>query len=230
MHLKKLMGYACVTTLLIGGCVTASATVVQYGDRSSWLVATSSVNTITFEGAAPSNGEVTISGVDFQGFDNTAETQHDLQAFTGNYWASGTVLEGPPGNSQGQHLIVRLPAGVFAVGSDVLEFEPNGPTSFAETVTAQLSTGATIYNTQTIAGFSSRDFIGFVSDTQISSITFFPSNDLGAHLALDNFSTGGQGASPTPEAATMILCGGGLLFVGLIRRNRNSHTDPQRRA
>src|SRR5579859_5494628 len=217
MHLKKLMRYSCVTTLLIGGCVTASASVVVYTDSNLWSAASSNVNTITFEGAAPSNGELTISGVDFQGFDNTAETQHDLQVFGGNYWGSGSVLEGPPGNSAGQHLTVRLPAGVFAVGSDVMEFEPNGPTSFAETVTAQLSTDATIYSTQTIAGFSSRDFIGFVSDTQISSITFFPSNDIGAHLALDNFSTGGQAASPTPEAATMILCGGGLLFVGLLR-------------
>jgi hypothetical protein len=189
------------------------------------------VSTITFEGATANNGDVTIGSVDFQGYDNTAETQHDLQIFGGNYWGSGSVLEGPAGNSFGQHLNVTLPAGVFAVGSDVMEFEPNGPTSFAETATVQLSTGATIYNAPTIAGFSSRAFIGFVSDTQISSLTFFPSSDPGAHLALDNFSTGGQGVSPAPEGSTMILCGSGLLLLAhSLRRHAHSTAEADARA
>jgi hypothetical protein len=86
-----------------------------------------------------------------------------------------------------------------------------------------LSIDSTTYSAQTNSGFTSRAFVGFVSDTQISSITFFPANDPGAHLALDNFATGGQGVSSTPEAATMILCGVGLLLMGWrFRRNPNS--------
>jgi hypothetical protein len=227
VNLQKIRSYSFVTALLISGCVTASASVTVYTDRNLWTLATSSVNTIDFTGATSNNGDVTIGAVDFQGFDNTAETQHDLQVFGGNYWGSGAVLEGPAGSTLGQHIIVTLPVGTFAVGSDVMQFEPNGPTSFAETVTVKLSIDGTIYNAPTIDGFLSRGFIGFTSDTQISSITFFPANDPSAHLGLDNFSTGGQAAvSQTPEATTMILCGGGLLLIGLVRRHRNSNSQP----
>jgi hypothetical protein len=229
VYLHKIRSYSFVTALLIGCCVTASGSVVVYTDRNQWLTATSTVSTITFEGqTASGSGELTISGVDFQGFDNGAETQHDLQVSSGNYWGSGDFLKGPAGSSLGQHIIVTLPGGVFAVGSDVMQFDPNGPTSFAETVTAKLSIDSTIYSAQTNSGFTSRAFFGFVStDTQITSITFFPANDPGAHLGLDNFSTGGQAAvSQTPEAATMILCGGGLLLIGLVRRHRNSNSEP----
>lgn len=228
MYLQKIRSYSFVTALLMGCCVTASASVVVYTDRNQWLTATSTVNTIDFETATANNGDVTIGAVDFQGYDNTASTQHDLQIFNGNYWGSGAILEGPPGSTAGQHITVTLPVGTFAVGSDVMQFEPNGPTSFAETVAAELSIDSTIYSAQTNSGFASRAFFGFVStDTQITSITFFPANDIGAHLGLDNFSTGGQAAvSDTPEAATMILCGGGLLLIGLLRRHRNSNSEP----
>jgi hypothetical protein len=232
VYSQKLRSYSFVTALLMSACVPASASVTVFTDRNLWLAATTNVSTIGFEGLTTNNGDLTIGAVDFQGFDNTASTQHDLQVFNGNYWGSGAVLEGPAGSSLGQHIIVTLPGGIFAVGSDVMQFEPNGPTSFAETVTAQLSIDSTIYSAQTNSGFASRAFIGFVStNAQISSITFFPANDPGAHLALDNFSTGGQAAvDPAPEAATMILCGGGLLLIGLVRRHRNSDAKPARRA
>jgi hypothetical protein len=227
VYLQTIRSYSFVTALLIGCCVTASASVVVYTDRNQWLTATSTVNTIDFTGATANNGDVTIGAVDFQGFDNTAETQHDLQVFGGNYWGSGAILEGPPGFTAGQHIIVTLPVGIFAVGSDIIQFDPNGPTSFAETVTAQLSIDSTIYSAQTNSGLTSRAFFGFVSTgAQITSITFFPANDIGTHLGLDNFSTGQAAESQTPEAATMILCGGGLLLIGLVRRHRNSNSEP----
>jgi len=110
-------------------------------------------------------------------------------------------------------------------------YDGNAGSSVADTITVKLSTGSTIYPALTISGFSSRSFIGFVSDTQIGSITFFPASDPGPHLILDNFSTGGQAAvDPAPEAATMILCGGGLLLIGLVRRHRNSDAKPPRGA
>jgi hypothetical protein len=232
VYSQKLRGYSFVTALLISACVPAGASVTVFTDRNLWLTATSTVNTINFQGATAINGEVTIGAVDLQGFDNTASTQHDLQVLDVNYWGSGAVLEGPPGNSVGQHLIATLPAGIFAVGSDIMLYDGTGNgSSPSESISVQLSTGPTIYPAQTILGFSSRGFIGFVSDTQIGSITFFPSSDNAAHLILDNFSTGGQAAvDPAPEAATMILCGGGLLLIGLVRRHRNSDAKPPRGA
>jgi hypothetical protein len=123
--------------------------------------------------------------------------------------------------------MATLPSGIFAVASNVMLYDGNAGSSLADTITVQLSTDATVYSAQTLAGFSSRSFIGFVSDTQISSITFFPASDQNPHLVLDDFSTGGQAAvSQTPEAATMILCGGGLLLIGLIRRHRHSNSEP----
>lgn len=227
MYLQKIRSYSFVTALLMGCCVSASASVVVFTDRNQWLTATSTVNTIDFQGATTSGGELVIGGVDFQGFDHdNPPSGTDLQVFGGNYWGSGSILEGPAGSSLGQHVIATLPGGIFAVGSDVMQFEPNGPTSFAETPTVQLSIDGTIYNAPTIGGFLSRGFIGFTSDTQISSITFFPANDPSAHLGLDNFSTGQAAVSQTPEAATMILCGGGLLLIGLVRRHRNSNSQP----
>jgi len=189
------------------------------------------VSTIGFEGiVTQGNGPDhfgtagdTIGSVTFQGFDNTASTQADLEVNwpNGSNWGSGAFLQGPAGNVFGQHITVTLPAGVFAVGTDIMSTD--GTSSFAENPTVQLSTGPTVYNAQTLSGFASRGFIGFTSDTQISSITFVPANDL---LVLDNFSTGGQGVSPTPEAASLILCGSGLLLMlRLFRRSPNSNAE-----
>jgi hypothetical protein len=225
MCFKNIRRYSFVTTLLMSACVPAGASVTVFTDRNLWLAATSPITTLDFTGATANNGDVVIGPIDLRGFDhNNPPSSPDLQIFNGNYWGSGAVLEGPAGSTVGQHIIATLPVGIFAVGSDIMEFEPNGPTSFAETITAQLSIDSTIYSALTNSGFTSRAFIGFVSDTQISSITFFPANDPGAHLALDNFSTGGQVVvvNPAPEAATLIMCGSGiLLMVWLFRRNRN---------
>src|ERR1700716_1347607 len=107
---RKIRRYSFVTALLISACVPASASVTVFTDRNLWLIATGgAVNNIDFEGATENSGEVTIGAVNFQGFDNTASTQHDLQVFNGNYWGSGAVLEGPAGSTLGQHIIVTLP-------------------------------------------------------------------------------------------------------------------------
>ena len=231
MYFQKIRSYSFVTALLVSGCVPARASVTVFTDRITFQSATSNVNTIAFEniatlggGPVQFNSGLTLGSVTFQGFDNTASTQGDLEVNWPNVnWNSGAFLEGPAANSNGQHIIATLPAGIFAVGSDIMLYEPNTPSSLGEGITVKLSTGATIYPAQTLSGFTNRAFIGFVSDTPISSITFFPSNDPAGHLSLDNFSTGAQPVSPAPEAATMLLCGAGiLLMVWLFRRNINS--------
>src|SRR5579864_9496621 len=106
----------------MGVCVSARASVVEYTDRITWQSATSSVNTIAFEGIATQGqspvqfgtaGE-TIGSVTFQGFDNTAGTQADLEVnYPSTNWGSGAVLQGPAGSAAGPHIIVTLPSGVF---------------------------------------------------------------------------------------------------------------------
>jgi hypothetical protein len=236
---EKIRRYSFVTALLISVCVPASASVTVFTNRNLWLTATSGVTAIGFEGITTLGGSPvqfgaagdTIGSVTFQGFDFPTSSP-DLEVNYPNVnWGSGAFLQGPAGNGIGQHIIASLPAGVFAVGSDIMLYDPNGPSSVADTITVKLSLDSTIYPALTLSGFSSRGFIGFVSDTQIGSITFFPASDPSVHLALDNFSTGGQAAEdPAPEAATMILCGGGLLLIGLFRRHRNSDAKSPRRA
>lgn len=237
MYLQKIRSYSFVTALLVSGCVPGSAAVVTFTDRITWQNATSSVNTVAFEGIATLGGSPVqyggaglTQGLDtFQGFNDTASTQANLEVNWPNVnWGSQAFLEGPADNANGQHITVTLPAGIFAVGSDIMLYDPNTPSSLGEGITVQLSTGATIYPATTNSGFTSRAFIGFTSDTPISSITLFPSNDPAGHLSLDNFSTGGQAVSQTPEAASMLLCGAGLLLmVGLLRRSSNTDADRQ---
>jgi hypothetical protein len=70
-------------------------------------------------------------------------------------------------------------------------------------------------------------FVGFVSSTPITQISFDPTS-LSDHIVIDNFAFG-QGASQsqagtsaTPETSTSLLCGGGLLLVGQFLRRRRA--------
>jgi hypothetical protein len=185
------------------------------------------VNNIDFEGLTTSiqqynggaNGDtLTIGSVSFQGFDHQSTTSNFDLAVNDEVpsWSTGAVLKGPGHADAFSRIVATVGAGVFAIGSDV--FNDAGGTPDSGSVNVVLSTGATIYPVNTIAGLSSHAFIGFVSDTAISSITFFPQSP--DSVTIDNFSTGGQAASPAPEGATMILCGIGLLLmVRLFRRN-----------
>jgi hypothetical protein len=226
---QKIRRYSLVTALLIGGCVSASASVTVFTDRTLWTTATANVVNIDFEGIAAANAVVqydgspdrlTIGSTTFQGFDQASsgldlEVNNDISP----NWGTGAVLQGPAPFSSNSRLVATVGAGIFAVGSDV--FALNGSDSDSGTVNMVLSIDGTVYHVNTIAGFSSHAFVGFVSDTAINSITFFPPSP--DRVIIDNFATGGQLASnPAPEAATMIMCGSGiLLMVWLFRRNRN---------
>jgi|SRR5579872_2020849 len=230
MYLQKIGSYWFVTALLVSGCVPARASVTVFTDFNTWQSATSNVNTIAFEGIAGANGftqynggsngdTLTIGSVSFQGFDH-ASTGLDLEVNNQvPSWGTGAILQGPGHFDGNSRIVATVGGGVFAIGSDV--FNNNGGTPDSGSVNVVLSTDATIYTVNTIAGLTGHAFIGFVSTTPITSIAFFPSSP--DPVAIDNFSTGGQAASPTPEAATTILCGIGLLLMGWrFRRNVNS--------
>jgi hypothetical protein len=231
VYSQKIRSYSFVTALLISGCVTASASVAVFTDRPTWLAATSSVNTIGFEGIAPANGfalyngtagnpdTLTIGSVSFQGFDH-ASPANDLEVNNQDpSWGTGAVLQGPPHYDLNSRIVATVGAGVFAVGSDVYNNAGGNPDS--GTVNVVLSIDGTVYTVNTVAGLSGHAFIGFVSGSAITSISFFPES--ADQVVIDNFATGGQAGSQTPEAATMILCGSGLLLmVRRFRRNPKS--------
>src|SRR5260370_30455155 len=106
MNAQRMRRYSCVTALLISGCVHASASVTVYTDRTSWLSATSAVNTIAFEAITGSimqynggdNGDtLTIGSVRFQGFYHQSTTSNfDLEVNNQvPSWWTGAVLQGP---------------------------------------------------------------------------------------------------------------------------------------
>ena len=238
MYSEKLRRYSCVTALLISGCVQATASVTVYTTRSSWLSAAGAVSTIDFEGLAAAgqvvqyNGiggnpdHVTIGSVSFQGFDH-ASTTTSLELEVNNSlpsWGTGAFLQGPGRFDSNSRIVATLPGGVFAVGSDVYNNFGGSPDS--ESVNVVLSTDPTVYPVNTLASLPSHAFIGFVSTTAIGTVTFFPQGP--GNVVIDNFSTGGAAVDPAPEAATMILCGSGvLLMVWLFRRNQNYGAEPQ---
>jgi hypothetical protein len=234
VYSEKLRSYSFVTALLISGCVSASASVSVFTTRGSWISATTGVNNIDFEGLAAAGNVVqyngiggnqdtlTIGSVSFQGFDH-ASTTTSLDLEVNNSvpsWGTGAVLQGPGHFDSNSRIAATVGTGVFAIGSDV--YNNAGGTRDTGTVNVVLSSGPTVYTVNTVAGLA---FIGFVSDAPISSITFFPQGPDNA--VIDNFSTGGQ-VNPAPEAATMLLCGTGiLLMVWLFRRNQNWDAAPQ---
>ena len=238
MYSEKLRRYSCVTALLISGCVQASASVTEYTTRSSWLSAAGAVSTIDFEGLAAAgtvviyNGiggnpdHVTIGSVSFQGFDH-ASTSTSLDLEVNNSvpsWGTGAVLQGPGRFDSNSRTVATLPGGVFAVGTDVYNNFGGDPDS--GTVNVVLSTDPTGYAVNTVAGLSSHAFVGFISTTAIGSVSFFPQGP--DNVVIDKFSTGGAAVDPAPEAATMLLCGSGvLLMVWLFRRNQNYGAEPQ---
>jgi hypothetical protein len=191
------------------------------------------VNNIDFEGLAAAGTAVlyngiggnsdtlTIGSVSFQGFEHASTfTNFDLEVNNQvPAWGTGAFLQGPGQFDSNTRIVATIAGGAFAIGSDV--YNKFGEAQDTGTVNVVLSVGSTVYTVNTVAGLA---FIGFVSDAPISSISFFPQGPDNA--VIDNFSTGGQ-VSAAPEAATMLMCGSGiLLMVWLFRRNRSSDAEP----
>jgi hypothetical protein len=108
------------------------------------------------------------------------------------------------------YLMVTLPAGITALGADVMTIS-----ALPQNVTVTLGTGES-YTIPTLAN-PTRAFIGFTSTDPITTIRFSGS---GAYAALDNFSYGSMPAEETPEPDTLIFGATGLAGLWLARRLR----------
>jgi len=197
--------------VVLGPGVVVRADPVLYTDRSAFEASVHNLQTLDFEGLAPTGGfadyststGLTLSGVNFVGTysgGNLLFVVDPLFSPPDYDWGSGAVLLGPSPMYGDAGIIATLPAGITAVGADLMTDIPYG-SSFQIT----LSTGNT-YLVPTDP-YPDRAFAGFTSDVPIASLEFTTIDS--SWPELDNFTFGT--AVPEPASLALFGMGGGIL-------------------
>jgi hypothetical protein len=117
----------------------------------------------------------------------------------------------------GDLIEVTLPANVYAFGANL-----QTPSGAATVCIEPTSTPGSANCNATVAttGSSDTEFIGVVSATPITTVWLAPGQN-STTIQLDNFEIGEQSEAPpadTPEIATMLMIGTGLISLGVMRR------------
>ena len=205
--------------LTFGGSLTARADTMVFTTRSAFVAATTGLTTIDFEGIAPANSvanfpsPLTLNGVTFSG---PSGGSLQVSVLDPGFFAplfqfnSGAVLSGFG------FIEVTLPAGITAIGTDLMSTNPSG-----STFEVVLSTGETFLVNTPLR--PERGFFGITADVAIASIRFTtlpgPNTSAGIPL-LDNFSFGQAQPAAVPEPATILLLGTGLVGIATRARRR----------
>jgi hypothetical protein len=222
-----------VLALLMLALVPAySTTITTYGTLTNWQAATTSYQTIDFEGLTPPNTSTpypsgvspTGTGVQFTGISGSTSIQvidTNLSPWY-NFGTNDALMEDmnrPNSGSPLPYIHIVLPAAITALGMDLFSVSPAGD-SFTITVAGSQYTVATNPNPNTA-------FWGITSDTAITSVDLTLQGTTyngSSHALLDNFrfgSAGGAGnMSEAPEAGTYLLIGSGLIGLMLLGKAR----------
>ncbi len=206
-------------TIMAWAAAPAAASPILFTDRIAWQNALTSLTAlITFEGLAspgvPGNystaAGLTLSSVQFLGpKTDGGYFLYTQDPGTASYlnWNSGDLLMGGQA-SWGASILVNLPAGVTAVGTDVMTHSP-----FAAPVVLALSTGDSFVITT--LDHPNRRFVGVTSGVPINWIRLTPQS---GQIMVDNFAYG----VATPEPDALILAATGLFGLWVARRLRRS--------
>lgn len=189
----------------------ANATnITLFTSRAAFVAASTNLQNINFEGIAPPNSvtpqlpSLTLLGVTFSNNPNTVSVV-DPGFFAPLFdFGSGASLSGITG------FTLDLPAGTTAIGADIMTALGAGP---FEVVFATGETFSVLPGNAT-----ARAFVGFISDTAITSLRFTRSQGI---PFMDNVAFG-QAVAPVPEPTSMLLLGTGLAAISLRRRLRRN--------
>jgi hypothetical protein len=193
----------------------ASATVTEYTDPTAYGAATSSSATLTFDGLTPpgtiSFGNVTVGGLSFTG----SSSNFPVVVGSGAPFYGGipffTSLSPAPGIAPSEVLCTS--SGSTAIGFIYGDFADDGGLPFRVT----LSTGDHFELSTPLSPGSDTGFVGFVSDTPITSVTFSDDGQAFDLLQVDNSSARTAGV---PEPAPLALLATGLLCLAVLARRR----------
>ena len=209
---------------------SANGADIQYTDATSWTAAVTGVTAIPFSGIAPAGGSVTyntssglvVNGVTFLGYFSPTAFQLSVvdSQFSTPYWNFGSPNVQSPGYDRAQtatflpYIHVVLPAATTAFSTTLSTVSPN-----ALVYQVTLSDGSQFF-VQT-GNRPTPTFIGITSSSAITYADFMVMGTAyngGTYGLMQNFQTATT-ANNTPEAATMLLIGAGLLFVRSLRKN-----------
>jgi hypothetical protein len=206
--------------VLVSAAGAASATVTEYTDQTDFNAAASGSTHFNFDGLTPPGtvtlGDATVGGVSFSG----SSANFPVIFGSGNPFYGGrsffSSLSATPGEDAAEILCTL--SGSTALGFIYGDFIDGGGLPF----TVTLSSGESFTLTTPLNPGSDTGFVGFVSDTPITSVTF--SNDgVGFDLLqVDNSSTRAVGA---PEPAPLALMAMGLLCLAVLARHRMAEVE-----
>jgi hypothetical protein len=206
--------------------VPAHSTIITtYSIRANWLAALTGQQTLDFSGLAPANGSTTYpSGVSLAGgtitFTAANGTLQAIDTGINSFFNYGTGValsifyDRPNAGSPVANFHVVLPAGVTAFGVDLFTVSPHA-LSYSVVAAGGTYTVPT-FAPQTVA------FFGVTADAPIMNVdltvlgTVFNGGTTGL---IDNFSFG-TAVQDTPEVASMVMIGSGLVLLAVLGKRR----------
>jgi hypothetical protein len=190
-------------TACSSGCSSTSGTYAAWQTAPGSAGLTFSSLPVTFTGSNLASGVYTDpTGTVFTGYNG---------ANPDNLSVSGTALVQTV-TGFGAGIQFTLPANTYALAFTITNLL--GASGQPMVALNNLNLSAANY-TIVIPNGSSPQFFGIISDTAISSI-FVGNLNGGGTLQINDFKLGQS--SPTPEASSAVLIGGGLVLVGVLRR------------
>lgn len=193
-----------IAALALSVAPACATTITTYNSLASWAAVSNEAHLIDFE-----NGSLAGFGVSFTGLSGAL----GILDTTGSFWDFGThkaaYINTNSAPTPTIHIV--LPASVTAFGLYLFSGNPNGLTFTIGTLSNTFSVATN--PTPTPA------FFGATSDTPFNTIDItLAGAPGGAYELIDNFRFGTSQVDPTPEAATFLLIGSGLIGIMALRK------------